>query len=32
MTGPMTLHPDFREFIQLLNDHSVRYLVVGDTQ
>ena len=28
-TGPMTLHPDFREFIQLLNDHSVRYLVVG---
>ena len=25
----MTLHPDFREFIQLLNDHSVRYLVVG---
>lgn len=28
-TGPMTLHPDFREFIQLLNDHSVRYLVAG---
>jgi hypothetical protein len=25
----MTLHPDFKEFIRLLNDCSVRYLVVG---
>lgn len=25
----MTLHPDFKEFIRLLNDRSVRYLVVG---
>ncbi|PSQ95691.1 MAG: hypothetical protein BRD55_08615 [Bacteroidetes bacterium SW_9_63_38] len=25
----MTLSPDFREFIRLLNAHSVRYLVVG---
>jgi len=31
-TGPITLHPDFRECIQLLNDHSVRCLVVGDMQ
>ena len=23
------LNPDFKEFIQLLNDHDVRYLVVG---
>ena len=29
MAGPMTLDPDFREFIQLLNAHSVRYLIVG---
>ena len=25
----MMLNPDFKEFIQLLNDHDVRYLVVG---
>lgn len=25
----MDLNPDFKEFIQLLNAHSVRYLVVG---
>lgn len=25
----MDLNPDFREFIQLLNTHDVRYLVVG---
>lgn len=25
----MDLNPDFREFLQLLNAHSVRYLVVG---
>lgn len=25
----MTLHPDFKEFIQLLNAHDVQYLVVG---
>jgi len=25
----MVLNKDFREFIQLLNDHSVQYLVVG---
>lgn len=26
----MVLNKDFREFIQLLNDHDVLYLVVGD--
>ena len=24
-----TLTPGFREFLKLLNDHSVRYIVVG---
>jgi len=27
--GNMVLNKDFREFIQLLNEHDVRYLVVG---
>lgn len=25
----MILNPDFREFIQLLNEHKVKYLIVG---
>lgn len=25
----MNLHPDFREFVRLLNKHNVEYLVVG---
>ena len=25
----MDLHPDFKEFIELLNEYEVRYLVVG---
>lgn len=25
----MVLNPDFREFVQLLNNHDVKYLVVG---
>jgi hypothetical protein len=25
----MLLNPDFKEFFQLLNDHDVRYLIVG---
>ncbi len=25
----MTLHPDFKEFAASLNEHEVRYLVVG---
>lgn len=29
MVGMMKLTPDFREFIELLNAHEVRYLVVG---
>jgi predicted nucleotidyltransferase len=29
MAGKMTLDPDFREFIQSLNDKDVRYLIVG---
>jgi hypothetical protein len=29
MAGMMKLTPDFREFIELLNAHEVRYLVVG---
>ncbi len=29
MAGKMTLNRDFREFIQLLNDNNVRYLVIG---
>lgn len=29
MAGKMTLDPDYREFIQSLNDNGVRYLVVG---
>ncbi len=29
MAGMLTLDQDFREFIQLLNDNKVRYLVVG---
>lgn len=29
MAGKMTLNPDFKEFIQSLNDNHVRYLVVG---
>ena len=29
MAGKMTLDPDFREFIQPLNDKDVRYLIVG---
>jgi hypothetical protein len=23
------LHPDFKEFLRLLNSHNVRYLLVG---
>ena len=29
MAGPLRLTPDFREFAELLNARSVRYLVVG---
>lgn len=29
MAGKMTLDPDYREFIQSLNDNGVHYLVVG---
>jgi predicted nucleotidyltransferase len=29
MAGPKTLHPDFVAFVELLNAHDVRYLVVG---
>jgi len=29
MAGLMKLDPDFREFIELLNENNVRYLVVG---
>jgi hypothetical protein len=29
MAGRMALNHDFKEFLQLLNDHDVRYLVVG---
>ena len=29
MAGRMTLDPDFKEFVQLLSDNSVRYLIVG---
>lgn len=29
MAGIMRLSPDFKEFIRLLNDNGVRYLVVG---
>lgn len=29
MDTEISLHPDFREFIQLLNAHDVQYLVVG---
>jgi 2-hydroxy-3-keto-5-methylthiopentenyl-1-phosphate phosphatase len=29
MAGIIALNPDFREFIQSLNDNGVRYLVVG---
>ena len=29
MAKLMALNPDFKEFIQLLNAHNVRYLVVG---
>lgn len=29
MAGTMILGPDFREFVQSLNDNDVRYLVVG---
>jgi hypothetical protein len=29
MAGTIALNPDFREFIQSLNDNGVRYLVVG---
>ncbi len=25
----MTIHPDFREFLELLNKHEVHYLVIG---
>lgn len=25
----ITLHPDFKEFLQLLNEHKVKYLLVG---
>jgi len=25
----MVLNPDFKEFIQLLNEHNVRYLIIG---
>lgn len=29
MGTPMKLDPDFKEFVELLNSHDVRYLVVG---
>lgn len=29
MATEISLHPDFKEFIQLLNAHDVQYLVVG---
>lgn len=29
MAGPKTLHPDFVAFVELLNAHDVRYLIVG---
>ncbi len=29
MAGKMTFNPDFKEFIQSLNENDVRYLVVG---
>lgn len=29
MGSPMKLDPDFKEFVELLNRHDVRYLVVG---
>ncbi len=29
MAGQMKLNPDWREFIELLNAHSVEYLIVG---
>ena len=29
MAGPQTLHPDFAAFVESLNAHDVRYLVVG---
>lgn len=29
MPKPMDLSPDFKEFVQLLNAHDVKYLVVG---
>jgi hypothetical protein len=28
-SGSMVLNPDFKEFLQLLNDNQVRYLVTG---
>ena len=30
ISGLTMLTPDFKEFIQSLNDNNVRYLVVGD--
>ncbi len=29
MATPMKLDPDFKEFVGLLNNHDVRYLIVG---
>ena len=29
MDGPMTLSPDFSEFVALLNEHEVQFLIVG---
>ena len=29
ISGNTMLNPDFKEFIRLLNEHNVRYLVVG---
>ena len=29
INGNMVLTPDFKEFLQLLNAHEVRYLIVG---
>ena len=29
INGNMVLNPDFKEFLQLLNAHEVRYLIVG---
>jgi predicted nucleotidyltransferase len=29
INGNMVLNPDFKEFLQLLNVHEVRYLIVG---